>query len=63
MMNNLLEQIKLGVVDYLAENDLIGAVRYVRSKAPILGLSGAMKVVKDVQSELGILPEEQTDKG
>ena len=47
-----IEKIKLDVVDYLAANNLKGAVDYVRNIAPLLGLSGAMKFVKKVQAEV-----------
>lgn len=47
-----LEKIKLDIVDYLAANNLKGAVDYVRHVAPLLGLSGAMQFVKKVQAEV-----------
>jgi hypothetical protein len=51
-----IEKIKLAVVDYLANGNLKGAVDYVRHIAPILGLSGAMKFVKQVQAEVEPAP-------
>ena len=47
-----IEKIKLEVLEYLVFNNIKGAVDFVRIIAPTLGLSDAMKFVKQVQAEV-----------
>jgi hypothetical protein len=49
-----LERIKYKVLDYLVKDDIIGAVRYVRTEVPIVGLRGAMAFVNAVKKEVGL---------
>jgi hypothetical protein len=55
-----LEAIQLKVVDFLANNDHLGAIRYVQQEAHIDSYM-AYKFVKQIQKEL--TPEKPEQKG